>query len=50
MKHTLIRDFFPATIKLVISGTIPSAVLVNMYRKEEWSVNAINMNATHLSK
>jgi hypothetical protein len=37
-------------IKLVITGTNPSAALVNMYRKEDWSAKVINMNATHLSK
>jgi len=50
MKHTLSRDFFPAAIKLVISGTNPSAALVNIYRKEDWSVNVKNMYVTHLSK
>jgi len=50
MKHTLSRDFFPAAIKLVISGTNPSAALVNTYRKEDWSVNVTDMNAIHLSK
>jgi hypothetical protein len=43
MKHTPRPD----AIRLVITGTNPSATLKNMYRKEDWSVKVPNKHECH---